>query len=131
MSKFNKTISFDDFKEITKNTPEHKVNAFIETCKTAEKALKKVNIAKQELLQLFEQKADRFLFVYDNLKPYPDFTPSQLVQMMKNTNFWKITKIENENKIEIGFSYWTDSFSTFPIDTNDFINFLNSETYGR
>ena len=50
---------------------------------------------------------------------------------MKNTNFWKITKIETENNVEIGFSYWTDSFSTFPIDTNDFINFLNSETYGR
>jgi len=129
--KFTKTMSFDDFKTISADTPEFKVNAFIDACKAVEKAAVKASDARKELIKLFLQRNDRFLFVYENLPSYEDFTPSQVINMMKSSEFWRIKKVEGSNSITVGFSHVNDSttnnFETYPINVNDFIDFLNGD----
>ena len=57
--KFTKTMSFDDFKTISANTPEFKVNAFIDACKVVEKAAVKASDARKELIKLFLQRNEQ------------------------------------------------------------------------
>ena len=122
---FSKTMTFDSFKEIAANTPEMKVNAFLDASRELEKVGDKVKECRGELLNLFNKKENRFLYVYENLSTFKDFTPSEVVKMMKNATFWVINKVPYENSVEILFTDTVNSFKTNPINVNDFINFLN------
>lgn len=126
MSKnFSKTMTFESFKEIAAKTPEMKVNAFLNASREQEKASDKVKEHRGELLQLFSKKENRFLYVYENLSTFKDFTPSEVVKIMKNAAFWEINKVPYENSVEIVFTDSINFFKTNPIKVNDFINFLN------
>ena len=126
MSKnFSKTMTFDSFKEIAANTPNMKVNAFLDASREYEKYGNKVKISRGDVLNLFLNKNDRFLFVYENLSSFKDYTPSEVVNIMKTTTYWDIHKVAGENSVVIRFADGDNYFVTNPIKVNDFINFLN------
>lgn len=122
---FSKTMNFDSFKEVVASTPDMKVNTFLEASREQEKVGNKVKVSRGDVLNIFLKKNDRFLFVYENLASFKDFTPSEVVNMMKTTNFWDISKVMGENSIVIRFADGDNYFTTNPIKVNDFINFLN------
>ena len=98
---FSKTMSFDSFKEVVASTPDMKVNTFLEASREQEKVGNKVKASRGDVLNLFLKKNDRFLFVYENLASFKDFTPSEVVNMMKTTTFWDIHKVAGENSVVI------------------------------
>ena len=122
---FSKTMSFDSFKEVVASTPDMKVNTFLEASREQEKVSNKVKASRGDVLNLFLKKNDRFLFVYENLASFKDFTPSEVVNMMKTTTFWDIHKVAGENSVVIRFADGDNYFVTNPIKVNDFISFLN------
>ena len=126
MSKnFSKTMTLESFKEMASNTPEMKIKTFMDVSKEYENYGNKVKVSRGDILNLFLNKTDRFLFVYENLSSFKDKTPSEVVNIMKRTTFWDIHKVAGENYVVIRFADGDNYFVTNPIKVNDFINFLN------
>jgi hypothetical protein len=82
-------------------------------------------------MDMFHQRNDRFLFVWEHLEPYPDFTASELVNMMKLSEKWLIQKVKGEDRILIMFGYEGLTFQTVSFDVNEFVEFLNGEYDGN
>ena len=80
---------------------------------------------------MFHQRNDRFLFVWEHLEPYPDFTASELVNMMKIKEKWLIQKVKGEDKLVIMVVYEGDTFLTTSFDISEFVDFLNGEYDGN
>jgi hypothetical protein len=122
---FSKTMNFETFKKVVANTPEMMVNAFLEASREYESLGNKVKVTRGDIINHFLKKNDRFLFVYENLESFKDYTASEVVNMMKSSAHWDISKCIGENSIVIRFANGDDYFRTNPIKVNDFINFLN------
>lgn len=129
--KFTQTMTLESFKDTMKDTPEMKVNAFIKACQAVENAEKKAFDNRKEIMDMFHQRNDRFLFVWEHLEPYPDFTASELVNMMKLSEKWLIQKVKGEDRITIMFGYEGLTFQTTSFDVNEFVDFLNGEYDGN
>lgn len=129
--KFTQTMTLESFKDTMKDTPEMKVNAFIKACQAVENAEKKAFDNRKEIMDMFHQRNDRFLFVWEHLEPYPDFTASELVNMMKLSEKWLIQKVKGEDRITIMFGYEGLTFQTTSFDVNEFVEFLNGEYDGN
>jgi hypothetical protein len=129
--KFTQTMTLESFKDTMKDTPEMKVNAFIKACQVVENAEKKAFDNRKEIMDMFHQRSDRFLFVWEHLEPYPDFTASELVNMMKLSEKWLIQKVKGEDRIIIMFGYEGLTFQTVSFDVNEFVEFLNGEYDGN
>ena len=129
--KFTQTMTLESFKDTMKDTPEMKINAFIKACQAVENAEKKAFDNRKEIMDMFHQRNDRFLFVWEHLEPYPDFTASELVNMMKLSEKWLIQKVKGEDKLVIMFVYEGDTFLTTSFDISEFVDFLNGEYDGN
>lgn len=129
--KFTQTMTLESFKDTMKDTPEMKVNAFIKAYQVVENAEKKAFDNRKEIMDMFHQRNDRFLFVWEHLEPYPDFTASELVNMMKLSEKWLIQKVKGEDRITIIFGYEGLTFQTVSFDVNEFVEFLNGEYDGN
>jgi hypothetical protein len=127
MSKnFSKTMTLESFKEMASNTPEMKIKTFMDVSKEYENYGNKVKVSRGDILNLFLNKTDRFLFVYENLSSFNDFTPSEVVNIMKSTNYWDIHKVAGENSIVIKFADGDNYFITTPISVETFVEFLKN-----
>ena len=129
--KFTQTMTLESFKDTMKDTPKMKVNAFIKACQVVENAEKKAFDNRKEIMNMFHQRNDRFLFVWEHLEAYPDFTASELVNMMKLSEKWLIQKVKGEDRITIMFGYEGLTFQTVSFDVNEFVEFLNGEYDGN
>lgn len=129
--KFTQTMTLESFKDAMKDTPEMKISAFIKACQAVENAEKKAFDNRKEIMDMFHQRNDRFLFVWEHLEPYPDFTASELVNMMKLSEKWLIQKVKGEDKLVIMFVYEGDTFLTTSFDISEFVDFLNGEYDGN
>lgn len=129
--KFTQTMTLESFKDTMKDTPEMKVNSFIKACQAIENAEKKAFDNRKELIDMFNQRNDRFLFVWEHLEHYPDFTASELVNMMKMAEKWYVQKVKNEDRLFIMFTYEGNMFQTTSFDVNEFVDFLNGEYDGN
>lgn len=122
---FGKTMTFDDFKSIQKETPSGIFDDFVDVAKILEAKMRSYNDAKSKLLKLFHDSPEKIIFTYENLVSFGEYKPSEIVNLMKNANSWDITKVSGKNDIIISFSYGNETFNTAPISFELFKSFLN------
>lgn len=122
---FGKTMTFDDFKSIQKETPSEIFDDFVYVAKILEAKKQSYNDAKSKLLKLFHDSPEKIIFTYENLASFGEYKPSEIVNLMKNANSWDITKVSRKNDIIISFSYGNETFNTAPISFELFKSFLN------
>ena len=122
---FGKTMTFDDFKSIQKETPSGIFDDFVDVAKILETKMQSYNDAKSKLLKLFHDSPEKIIFTYENLASFGEYKPSEIVNLMKNVNSWDITKVSGKNNIIISFSYGNETFNTVPISFELFKSFLN------
>jgi hypothetical protein len=122
---FGKTMTFDDFKSIQKETPSGIFDDFVDVAKILEAKKQSYNDAKSKLLKLFYDSPEKIIFTYENLASFGEYKPSEIVNLMKNANSWDITKVSGKNDIIISFSYGNETFNTAPISFELFKSFLN------
>ena len=122
---FGKTMTFDDFKSIQKETPSGIFDDFVYAAKILEAKMQSYNDAKSKLLKLFHDSPEKIIFTYENLVSFGEYKPSEIVNLMKNANSWDITKVSRKNDIIISFSYGNETFNTAPISFELFKSFLN------
>lgn len=122
---FGKTMTFDDFKSIQKETPSGIFDDFVDVAKILEAKMRDYNDTKTKLLGLFNDSPEKIIFTYENLTTFGDYKPSEIVNLMKNANSWDITKVPGKNDIIISFSYGNETFNTAPISFDLFKSFLN------
>lgn len=125
---FTKTMSFDDFKTMQKETPISKFNSFIDASNKLMKVAQELNTVKNELVKEFLKKRDYLLFTYEHLPAVEDLKPSEVGEMMRNASYWTISKVGNENKVAI--SFFDDkgkSITTEGIPYSEFEEFISVE----
>ena len=130
MSKnFTKSMSFDDFKTMQKETPKGKLDAFFEVSNKMNKIALEYNKAVNEIRKEFLSKRDRFLFVYEHL-PNDDgsnMSISERANLMKTAEYWTISNVEGKNEIIISFLNGNKYTSTLPISFKEFRDFIEEE----
>jgi hypothetical protein len=124
---FGKTMTFDDFKSIQKETPSGIFDDFVDVAKILEIKMRSYNDAKSKLLKLFHDSPEKIIFTYENLASFGEYKPSEIVLLMTKSKSWDITKVPEKNEITISFTINNETFTTNPISFGLFKSFLNIE----
>lgn len=125
MSKnFTKTMSLDEFKTMQKETPKGIFDEFVNAAKKVEDKTKDFVIARNKLVNEFMTHPDRLLFTYEHLPSFGDLKPSETGELMRNAEYWVITKVGGKNEVIISFFNGGNSTSTLPVSFGEFKEFL-------